>query len=76
MKHKIIRSGRNSLSVIIPAKFIHALGVKAGDTVKVETHIDTGVVRLFFSGAKQLHLTMSEGSRRKQKISSRKGSKK
>ncbi|MBM3282667.1 AbrB/MazE/SpoVT family DNA-binding domain-containing protein [Candidatus Gottesmanbacteria bacterium] len=56
MQQKVIRTGRNSLAVIIPAKFVHSLGVKAGDMVRVQTNIGKGVLRIRFSGAIQLPL--------------------
>lgn len=56
MQQKVIRSGLTSLAVIIPARFVHALGVKAGDVVKVGTNDEKGQVLIKFSGAQQLHL--------------------
>lgn len=60
MQQKVIRSGRNSLVVIIPAKFVHALGVKAGDKVRVRVNIGKGTVSLRFTGAMQLPLSYSK----------------
>lgn len=60
MVQKIIRAGKHSLAVIIPAQFVHALGIKPGDTVKVIPNIETGKVSLSFSGAVQLSLPTSE----------------
>ncbi len=57
---KIVRIGRSSLAVIIPADFIHALGVKAGERVRVQTHPDNGKVLIQFSGAIQLALPTSK----------------
>lgn len=51
-----MRSGKHSLVVIIPAPFVHSLGIKAGDGVNVFTNIEKGTVNLKFSGAVQLPL--------------------
>lgn len=56
MKQKIIRAGRHSLSVVVPAKFVHALGVHAGETVEVNSDIESGIISLQFKGALQLRL--------------------
>lgn len=56
MQHSIIRSGRHSLAVIIPAKFIHALGIKAQDKVHMDINLAKGKIILQFSGAMQLPL--------------------
>ncbi len=53
---KIIRSGKHSLAVVIPAPFVHSLGIKPGDTVNVFTNIEDGIVDLKFTGAVQLPL--------------------
>lgn len=53
---KIIRAGKHSLAVIIPADFAHSLGIKSGDSVKVMTSLDKGLMSVFFSGAVQLKL--------------------
>lgn len=55
---KIIRSGKHSLAVIIPAPFVHSLGIKAGDDVSVFTNIEKGIVNLKFTGAVQLPLSL------------------
>ncbi len=65
MLHKVIRSGKSSLAVIVPAGFVHALGVKAGDKVKVATNSEKGTVHLQFSGAIQLHLPASQSVKKK-----------
>lgn len=52
----MIRSGKHSLAVIIPATFVHSLGIKAGVDVNVFTNIEKGTVNLKFSGATQLPL--------------------
>jgi antitoxin component of MazEF toxin-antitoxin module len=49
MLQKVIRSGKHSLVVVIPARFIHALGVKAGDDVKVLANFSNGMVNIKFS---------------------------
>lgn len=59
MKQKVIRAGRHSLAVIIPADFVHSLGVKAGDYVLVKPHIEKGTVSMHFTGSLQLPLISS-----------------
>ncbi len=59
MKHKVIKVGRHSLAVIIPAMFIHAVGVKAGDDVYLKTNIKNSKITLTFPGAMQLPLLSS-----------------
>lgn len=56
MMQKIIRSGKHSLAVIIPAPFVHSLGIKPGDTVNVSINFEDGIVDLKFTGAVQLPL--------------------
>ncbi len=56
---KIIRAGKHSLAVIIPADFAHSLGINPGDNVKVITSLDKGLMSVFFSGAVQLKLPTS-----------------
>ncbi|OGG26382.1 hypothetical protein A2960_03570 [Candidatus Gottesmanbacteria bacterium RIFCSPLOWO2_01_FULL_39_12b] len=63
MKQKVIRAGKHSLAVIIPADFIHALGIKASSYVEVQTQIDKGNVSLHFSGAQQLPLLVTKKSK-------------
>jgi hypothetical protein len=63
MQQKIIKCGRHSLAVIIPAKFVHALGISAGNLVRVQTHIESGKISLYFSGALQLPLTLIKSKR-------------
>jgi len=58
MKQKIIRVGRHSLAVIIPAKFIHSLGIKAGDYALVKPHLEKGIVNIHFTGSLQLPLNL------------------
>lgn len=60
MVQKIIRAGKHSLAVIIPAPFVHALGIKPGDKVRVMPNIETGKVSLSFSGAVQLSFPTRE----------------
>lgn len=62
MMQKIIRSGKHSLAVIIPAPFVHSLGIKPGDTVNVFTNIEDGKVDLKFTGAVQLPLIVKPSS--------------
>lgn len=40
----------------IPSEFGKAVGVRAGDNVKVEVAVDQGKITYSFSGAKQLPL--------------------
>lgn len=68
MKQKVIRAGRHSLAVIIPAAFTHAVGVKAGDRVEVRQYPENGRVSLHFKGNLQLPLSLN--SRRIYKIKS------
>ena len=42
----MIKIGRSSLGVIIPADFIHSIGVKSGDMVKVHTNPTHGKLKL------------------------------
>jgi antitoxin component of MazEF toxin-antitoxin module len=56
MMQKIIKIGRSSLGVIIPADFIHAVGIRHGDSVKVHADPSLGKVELSFSGVMQLSL--------------------
>lgn len=61
MKQKIIKAGPHSLCVVIPATFIHALGIKKGDDVEVSPDADKGIVKMKFKGSlKQLLLPESE----------------
>lgn len=56
MRQKVIRAGKHSLAVIIPAPFVHSLGVKPGDDVHVFSNIARGIVRIKFAGSLQLPL--------------------
>ncbi len=56
MQQKVIRAGKHSLAVVVPAHFVHSLGIKAGDKVTVKPDIDKGIVKLKFAGSMQLHL--------------------
>ncbi len=67
MVHKVIRNGKHSLGVIIPAEFVHSLGIKAGDKVVVQTHMEKGTINLKFTGATQLHLPTSSKPKVKSK---------
>ena len=60
MKHKIIKAGRHSLAVIVPAKFVHALGIGKGDEVEVSTDTQKGKMIVNFSGTLQLKLPSSK----------------
>lgn len=54
-RQKIIRSG-NSLAVTIPSSFVKAVGIKAGQEVRVKIKLESGKVIYIFSGTKQLPL--------------------
>jgi hypothetical protein len=56
MSQKIIKVGTHSLAVIIPAEFVHSLGLRSGDYVKVVIDKEKGKVTLIFSGVLQLSL--------------------
>lgn len=64
MRQKVTRSGKHSLAVVIPAPFVHSLGVKPGDDVDVFTHIEKGIVNLKFSGAVQLPLSLKNSPKK------------
>lgn len=64
MKQKVIRAGLTSLAVIIPARFVHALGIKKGDTALVTTHEDQGKVIMKFQGTLQLRLPQDQNARK------------
>lgn len=57
-RQKIIKTG-NSLAVTIPADFARAVGVKAGQEVKVAVDPASGQVTYTFSGTKQLPLSQN-----------------
>lgn len=63
MWHKIIKVGRSSLAVIIPAEFVRALGIKVGDKVKIISKIEKGMIYLKFSGVLQLRLPTEKTSK-------------
>jgi antitoxin component of MazEF toxin-antitoxin module len=52
-KQRVMRTG-NSLAVTIPSLFVRAVGVRAGQTVKVKLDLPKGQIVYFFSGVKQL----------------------
>lgn len=64
-KQKIIRSG-NSLVVTVPSHFVQAIGIKAGQEVKVEVLPEAGQVVYTFSGTKQLPLSKNFVKKRRQ----------
>jgi len=64
-RQKIIRSG-NSLVVTIPSRFVHAIGIKTGQEVKVEVLPEVGQVVYTFSGTKQLPLSKNFVKKRRQ----------
>jgi antitoxin component of MazEF toxin-antitoxin module len=55
MLKKIFRSG-NSLAVVIPYKFIQAVGIKAGDEVKIKTDERNSKITYIFPVSRQLPL--------------------
>lgn len=55
MKQKVIKTG-NSVAVTVPSVFVQAVGIKPGDTVKVEVDIKNCRVIYRFSGVHQLSL--------------------
>lgn len=57
MMQKVIRMGTHSLAVIIPADFVHAIGVKSGDEVRVVTDRNKGRMIVNFSNIMQLSLS-------------------
>lgn len=50
---KVIYTG-NSLAVTIPNNFAKVVGIKKGDSVRVEKRIDKGSLVFYFQGARQL----------------------
>lgn len=65
-KQKIIKTG-NSLAVTVPAPFVHAVGIKAGQEVEVKVEPETGQVIYTFSGTKQLPLSKNFIKKRKRR---------
>jgi len=57
-KQKIIKTG-NSLAVTIPSRFVHTIGIRAGQEVEVKIEPETGRVIYTFSGTKQLPLSQN-----------------
>lgn len=55
---KVIRCG-HSLAVTIPNKFVKIIGVKAGDTVRVEKRPEKAALTIHFKGAQQLAITQN-----------------
>lgn len=54
-KQKVLKTG-NSLAVTIPSDFVHTVGIKTGQQVKVEVLPEAGQVVYTFTGSKQLPL--------------------
>lgn len=65
---KVLRLG-NSLAVVIPAKFVEAVGIHKGDLVKVLKKPESGKISFIFKGAKQLPLQLTS---KRTKLSSKK----
>ncbi len=55
MGQKIIKTG-NSLAVVVPAGFIKAVGIKAGQEATVKINLEKGQVVYTFSGVHQLSI--------------------
>lgn len=51
------------MAVIVPAPFVHSLGIKAGDCVDVFPNLEEGIVNLKFTGAVQLPLYLKNNSK-------------
>ena len=64
MKQKVREVG-TSLGVTVPADFVRAVGVRAGDAVKVKKRPETGEVIYKFSGIQQLVIASGILKRRK-----------
>lgn len=65
-KQKIIKTG-NSLAVTIPAPFVHTIGIRAGQEVRVKVEPETGRVVYTFSGTKQLPLSKNLVKKKRRK---------
>ncbi|KKP58791.1 MAG: hypothetical protein UR52_C0016G0005 [Candidatus Gottesmanbacteria bacterium GW2011_GWA1_34_13] len=55
VRQKIFKSG-NSLSVVLPIRFVSALGIKAGDEVAVKLDERKNKITYFFPLTRQLPL--------------------
>lgn len=55
MLQKVIKTG-NSLALTVPSDFAKALGIKAGQEVKTQFNISSGILKYSFPGASQLPL--------------------
>ena len=53
MNQKVFRTG-NSLAVVVPSRFVMAIGIKPGDKVQVRIEESRGRVVYRFSGARQM----------------------
>ncbi|MBI2326031.1 AbrB/MazE/SpoVT family DNA-binding domain-containing protein [Candidatus Collierbacteria bacterium] len=53
---KIIKAG-NSLAITLPSRLVKALGLRAGDPVKVEFSLDQTSITYSFDYTRQLTLT-------------------
>jgi antitoxin component of MazEF toxin-antitoxin module len=65
-KQKIIKTG-NSLAVTVPSRFVHSVGIQAGQEVEVKTKPESGQVVYSFSGTKQLPLANNFLKKRRKK---------
>lgn len=66
MKQKVMKTG-NSLGVTIPADFVKLIGIKPGDEVEVERHIENNEVVYKFSGVQQLPIAANFLKKRRRK---------
>ena len=68
MVQKIIKTG-NSLAITISADFAKILGIRSGDSVKVNLEPNKGKMICIFSGIKQLPLSETFLRTKKGKLS-------
>lgn len=61
-KQKIIKAG-NSLAITLPARIVHALGLKSSDDVSVTVAPDLASITYTFDQPRQLSLTQNETSK-------------
>jgi len=58
-KQKIIKAG-NSLGITLPARLVHALGLKSSDNVSVTIAPDLSSITYTFDQPRQLSLTQND----------------
>ena len=54
VKH-VVKTG-NSLAVVVPAKFVNACGIQAGDPVRLSINYEEGKITYTFISIRQLNL--------------------